>query len=135
MGFNLTMLRFIGTLSAVNYALGLLLKDIALLTIAFLFFSASCGRFCGSRAGPRTICGCCVWHCVEIKFYGEFVLNRSRRPPRHRRDACSAAWRWFLAARPSQHGAIVRVWRGALRHRLGFPRVWQHRKLREQITE
>ena len=38
-GFNLTMLRFIGTLSAVNYALYSLLKDIALLTIAFLFFS------------------------------------------------------------------------------------------------
>ena len=32
----------------------------------------------------------------------------SRRPPRHRRDACSMAWRCrFLTARPSQDGRIL----------------------------
>ena len=31
--------------------------------------------------------------CVEIKIRGAFVLISSRRPPRHRRDACSIAWR------------------------------------------
>ena len=32
----------------------------------------------------------------------------SRRPPRHRRDACSTAWRCeFLTARPSQDGRVV----------------------------
>jgi len=31
-----------------------------------------------------------------------------RRPPRHRRDACSMAWRCrFLAARPSQRGHVI----------------------------
>ena len=31
-----------------------------------------------------------------------------RRPPRHRRDACSIAWRCrFLAARRSQHGSVI----------------------------
>ena len=42
--------------------------------------------------------------CVEIK-----ILRRGlRRPRRHRRDACSTAWRCrFLTARPYQHGRIV----------------------------
>ena len=32
----------------------------------------------------------------------------SRRPPRHRRDACSTAWRCrFLTARPSQDGRVI----------------------------
>ena len=32
----------------------------------------------------------------------------SRRPPRHRRDACATAWRCeFLTARPSQDGRVV----------------------------
>ena len=32
----------------------------------------------------------------------------SRRPPRHRRDACSMAWRCrFLTARRSQHGHVI----------------------------
>ena len=53
----------------------------------------------------------------KSKFHGAFVLNcrvdlhaidatparLSRRPPRHRRDACSIAWRCrFLTARRSQ---------------------------------
>jgi len=44
--------------------------------------------------------------CVEwkSKFYGAFVLNH----PRHRRDACSMAWRCrFLTARRSQDGRVI----------------------------
>ena len=106
-GFNLTMLRFIGTLSAVNYALYSLLKDIALLTIAFLFFSE---ELYASRieGWAVTICGCCVWHCVEIKILRRVRAESSRRPPRHRRDACSMAWRCrFLTARRSQDGRVI----------------------------
>ena len=41
--------------------------------------------------------------CVEIK-----ILRRVRRPPRHRRDACSIAWRCrFLTARRSQRGHVI----------------------------
>ena len=41
--------------------------------------------------------------CVEIKF-----TARSRRPPRHRRDACSMAWRCrFLTTRQSQRGHVI----------------------------
>ena len=40
--------------------------------------------------------------CVEIK-----ILRRVR-PPRHRRDACSMAWRCrFLAARRNQRGHAI----------------------------
>ena len=65
-GFNLTMLRFIGTLSAVNYALYSLLKDIALLTIAFLFFSE---ELYASRieGWAVTICGCMVWQHRKLR--------------------------------------------------------------------
>ena len=35
-------------------------------------------------------------------------LRRVRRPPRHRRDACSMAWRCrFLTARRSQRGHVI----------------------------
>ena len=41
--------------------------------------------------------------CVEIKF-----TARSSRPPRHRREACSMAWRCrFLIARRSQRGHVI----------------------------
>ena len=44
-----------------------------------------------------------VW---KSKFYGAF--ESSRRPPRHRRGACSMAWRCrFLTARPSQDGRVI----------------------------
>jgi hypothetical protein len=40
--------------------------------------------------------------CVEIKILRRVRAESSRRPPRHRRDACSMAWRCrFLTARPS----------------------------------
>ena len=41
--------------------------------------------------------------CVEIKILRRVRAESPRRPPRHRRAACSMAWRCrFLAARPSQ---------------------------------
>ena len=39
---------------------------------------------------------------------GAINAESSRRPPRHRRDACSIAWRCrFLTARRSQHGRVI----------------------------
>ena len=46
--------------------------------------------------------------CVEIKILRRVRAESSRRPPRHRHDACSMAWRCrFLAARPSQVGRVI----------------------------
>ena len=46
-----------------------------------------------------------VVSCVEIKILRRVRAESSRRPLRHRRDACSMAWRCrLLTARPSQHG-------------------------------
>ena len=46
--------------------------------------------------------------CVEIKILRHVCAESSRRPPRHRRAACSMAWRCrFLAARPSQDGRVI----------------------------
>ena len=45
---------------------------------------------------------------VWIKILRRVRAESSRRPPRHRRDACSMAWRCrFLAARRSQHGRVI----------------------------
>ena len=52
--------------------------------------------------------GLMVVICVEIKILRRVRAESSRRPPRHRRDACSMAWRCrFLAARPSQDGRVI----------------------------
>jgi hypothetical protein len=49
-----------------------------------------------------------VGACVEIKILRRVRAEASRRPPRHRRDACSMAWRCeFLTARPRQHGCVI----------------------------
>ena len=46
--------------------------------------------------------------CVEIKILRRVRAESSRRPPRHRCDACSTAWRCrFLTTRPSQHGRVI----------------------------
>ena len=46
--------------------------------------------------------------CVKIKSSRRLRAESSRRPPRHRRDACSMAWRYrFLTARPSQDGRVI----------------------------
>ena len=49
-----------------------------------------------------------VISCVEIKMLRCVRAESSRRPLRHRRDACSIAW-WcsFLTARPSQDGRVI----------------------------
>ena len=49
-----------------------------------------------------------VNNCVEIKILRRVPAASSCRPPRHRRDACSMAWRCrFLAARPGQVGRVI----------------------------
>ena len=49
-----------------------------------------------------------VMDCVEIKILRRVRAESSSRPPRHRRDACSMAWRCrFLAARASQDGRVI----------------------------
>ena len=49
-----------------------------------------------------------VKSCVEIKILRRVCAESSRRPPRHRRDACSMAWRCrFLAARQIQRGHAI----------------------------
>ena len=77
---------------------------------------ASVGHDWGSTFQLAAIQGrTCVddtgWWCTTVwksKFYGAFVLASSHRPPRHRRDACSMAWRCrFLAARPSQDARAI----------------------------
>jgi len=46
--------------------------------------------------------------CVEIKISRRVRAESSRRPTRHRRDACSMAWQCrFLTARPSQDGRAI----------------------------
>ena len=46
--------------------------------------------------------------CVEIKTLRRVRAESSRRSPRHRRDACSMAWRCrFVTARRGQHGRII----------------------------
>ena len=50
----------------------------------------------------------CLVTCVEIKILRRVLAESPRRPPRHRRDACSMAWRCrFLTARPSQDGRSI----------------------------
>ena len=47
-------------------------------------------------------------NCVEIKILRRVRAESHRRPPRHRRDACSMAWRCrFLAARRNQRGHAI----------------------------
>ena len=49
-----------------------------------------------------------VLNCVEIKILRRVRAEPSRRPPRHRRDASSIAWRCrFLTDRRSQHGSVI----------------------------
>ena len=46
--------------------------------------------------------------CVEIKISRRVRAESARRPPRHRCDAYSTAWRCrFLTARRSQHGSVI----------------------------
>jgi len=46
--------------------------------------------------------------CVEINILRRVCAESSRRPPRHRRDAGSMAWRCqSLAARASRDGRVI----------------------------
>ena len=46
--------------------------------------------------------------CVEIKILRRVRAESSRRPPRHRRDACSMTWRCrFVTTRLSQHCRVI----------------------------
>ena len=69
-----------------------------------------CGRrlFCSSaRAFPSAASSP---SCVEIKIIRRVRAESSRRPPRHRCDACSMAWRCrFLAARRDQRGRVIAI--------------------------
>ena len=48
------------------------------------------------------------WKAMEIKILRRVRAESPRRPPRHRRGACSMAWRYrFLTARPSQDGRVI----------------------------
>ena len=61
-----------------------------------------------ARAGAEQEAADRLEACVEIKILRRVRAASSRRPPRHRRDACSTAWRCrFLADRPSQDGRVV----------------------------
>ena len=69
-------------------------------------------RVCGGRWWDRMYLFNLGWvlvlFCVEIKISQRVRAASSRRPPRHRRDARSMAWRCrFLAARPSQDGRVI----------------------------
>ena len=45
---------------------------------------------------------------TAVATWVEIKILRCVRPPRHRRDVCSMAWRCrFLAARRSQHGRVI----------------------------
>ena len=49
-----------------------------------------------------------VLPCAEIKTLRRVRAESSHRPQRHRRDACSMAWRCrFLTARRSQRGHVI----------------------------
>ena len=59
----------------------------------------------------ETVCIKCinmVGVSAEIKIIRRVRAESSRRPPRHRRDTCSMAWRCrFLTAQRGQHGRII----------------------------
>ena len=58
--------------------------------------------------GPRPALCKCAPACVEIKILRRVRAGSPRRPPRHRRGACSMAWRCqFITTRRSQHGRAI----------------------------
>ena len=62
-----------------------------------------------TRTSPRRFFGR-SGTCVEIKIVRRVRAESSRRPPRHRCDACSMAWRCrFLAARRDQRGRVIAI--------------------------
>ena len=62
----------------------------------------------GARTGDAAVAAAMALGSVKIKILRRVRAESSRRPHRHRRDACSTAWRCeFLTARPSQDGRVV----------------------------
>ena len=60
--------------------------------------------------GEALVIQCRSSTCVEIKILRRVRAESSRRPPRHRCDACSMAWRCrFLAARRDQRGRVIAI--------------------------
>ena len=65
------------------------------------------GLLLNALLGPTALI-LAVLNCVEIKILRRVRPESPRRPPRHRHDACSTAWRCrFLTARRSQHGSVI----------------------------
>ena len=63
---------------------------------------------CEAKCAAHFPSGRGVLACVEIKILRRFRPESPRRPPRHRRDACSTAWRCrFLTARWNQRGHVI----------------------------
>ena len=72
-------------------------------TDEMIYWGCNSGDVCDGSDGQLL-----VQSCVEIKILRRVRAESSRRPPCHRRDACSMAWRCrFLAARPSQDGRVI----------------------------
>ena len=85
--------------------------DRAAAEITALYAARPLGWLPSLAPGPRLTdpaFAAAVLNCVEIKILRRVRAEPSRRPPRHRRDACSMAWRCrFLAARPNQDGHAI----------------------------
>ena len=61
-----------------------------------------------SHCHDKTVVKCDGGELCGSQNFTARCAESSRRPPRHRRDACSIARRcWFLVARPSQRGHVV----------------------------
>ena len=59
-------------------------------------------EFCNNATDRQT-----AWTCVDIKILRRVRAEPSRRPPRHRRNACSMAWRcWFITAPRSREMGV-----------------------------
>ena len=78
--------------------------------------------------------------CAEIKILRRVRAEPSRRPPRHRRDACSMVWRCrFLTARPSQDGRVIAGhpshWLISTQVKMSMNEINASRRLREAAKE
>ena len=94
---------FIPVLDVPKPVVGLVLSILAMKLAKAI--NPPAAAYAAALSGSGTTFGA-VLTCVEIKILRR--VQSSRRPPRHRRDACSMAWRCrFLTARPSQDGRVI----------------------------
>ena len=94
-------------------------KELASFALLFLniiggatFMAFSEGYWGGKGGWEHPVVDALYWSvvtaCVEIKILRRVRPESPCRPPRHRRDACSMAWRCrFLTARRSQRGHVI----------------------------